>query len=141
MALELILKSKFVSGSVIKLNVDISCHSQCLVIGGKGMVSDWVVEQMMYFGSRHGCYEGLGLTIGVALHYRCRLQVKNGRGEYCGGHLGKTIGLSVGLGREQTNSPIEDNINITQIPSAVPLIASQTQSVYLDHHGSSKLLK
>jgi hypothetical protein len=53
MSFELVLELKCVSGSPIKLDAAISCHCQCLSISGKGMVRDWMVEQMVNFWGCH----------------------------------------------------------------------------------------
>jgi hypothetical protein len=47
MSLQLILQLESTACASIKLNVGISCHSQCLLVSREGMVGDGVVEEMV----------------------------------------------------------------------------------------------
>jgi hypothetical protein len=69
MSFKLILKSEVASRPSVELDVDIPRNRKCLLIGGEGVVGDWVMEEVVNF--RAGHCEFMVYAIGGALYYRC----------------------------------------------------------------------
>jgi hypothetical protein len=53
MAFQLVLELECVSGSSVQLDTTISCDRQRLSVSRKGMICDWMMEQMVNFRGRH----------------------------------------------------------------------------------------
>lgn len=53
MSLQFVLKCKIVSGPVIQLDINVASHCECPPVGGEGMVSNWMMEQVMDFWTGH----------------------------------------------------------------------------------------
>lgn len=53
MPLQFILQCELATGAFIELNMIVPGHGQGLSVGGEGMISNWVMEEMMNFGRRH----------------------------------------------------------------------------------------
>ena len=69
MPFELILKREVASRPAVELDVNISSNCKGLSVGGKGVIGDWMVEQMVYLWTCHA--ELISHAIGVALYHRC----------------------------------------------------------------------
>lgn len=53
MALQFILQCELAAGPFVELNMVITGHCQCLSVGGKGMICNWMMEKMMSLRRRH----------------------------------------------------------------------------------------
>ena len=58
MALQFILESEFAARALVQFNVIVSCDSEGGSIGGERMVGNWVVEEVVDFGTGHDEVEG-----------------------------------------------------------------------------------
>lgn len=70
MAFEFVFEAKSSTGFLVQLDIVISSHSQRVSIRGKGMVGDWMVEEVMHFWGGHGESVNADPAVGGALYYR-----------------------------------------------------------------------
>lgn len=54
MTLQLVLELERIASPAVELDGIVTGNSESLLIGREGVVGDWVVEEVVNFGVRHG---------------------------------------------------------------------------------------